>query len=168
VSHDELLARLARLDSQDRAWLLAELSPALRRELAGMLDEPAAKVAGAARATFSPTTSSPPSAAQAPGGWETLDAHLAAAALSAEPAWLVSTATRDADAQWREQLLAAMPTRRRLDIESADRGGGSLGARAAKIVLDGCREKLASGVVRDTAETRTGFGALFERLRGRA
>jgi len=155
VSTEELLTRLARLDAGDRAWLLGELPPALRRELAGLLadDEDAAPAM-------------PPPAQ--PEGWESLDAGLVAQLLESEPAWLVSAATRDADTQWRQQLLQAMNARRRHQIEIEDRAARTLGARAARFVLDGCRTRLAANSPSaQPAAARSRFAMLVEQMRER-
>src|SRR5512139_591906 len=107
MSPDSLLARLARLDDQDRAWLLGELSPRMRNELLGMLAE----------------EQEPPPAprAEAPMGLESLDPEQLAHLVEGEPAWLLSAATRGAEPRWRARLLAAMPSRRRHEVELADR-----------------------------------------------
>jgi Mg/Co/Ni transporter MgtE len=156
VSTDELLARLARLDASDRAWLLSELPPALRRQLAeGLAEEEQPAVPA-------------PVTPQAPAGWEALEPQRAADVLDTEPAWLVSAATRTADARWRERLLQAMKTRRRHEVEMADRAGRPLGARAVQLVLDGCRERLAGGGVAPRAGTsRHGFAALVDQMKSR-
>ncbi|HEY6124770.1 MAG TPA: hypothetical protein VIV63_08970, partial [Steroidobacteraceae bacterium] len=114
MSTAELLARLARLDARDRAWLLGELPPGLRRELADVLadDEPVASAAPVAPAPLA--------------GWESIDPSRAAEVLGAEPAWLASAATRGADVQWRERLLQAMPSAKRREIEIADRAARTL------------------------------------------
>jgi hypothetical protein len=155
VSSDELLARLARLNERDLSWLLGELPPALRRDLAGMLadDEPAADAkAPEAR----------------PGtGWDSLDAEAVATMLDGEPAWLVSAATRGAPAEWRERLLHAMPGRRRHDIELADRTGRPLGSRAARLVLDGVRTRLDSGSPLQRPAPKRNFAALVDQMRSR-
>jgi hypothetical protein len=160
VSTAELLARLARLDARDRAWLLGELPPALRRELVDVLadDEPA--VAPAPTAPVAPVTAA---------GWESLEPPRAAEVLAAEPAWLASAATRGADIQWRERLLQSMPAAKRREIEIADRAGRPLGARAVQTVLAACRERLAAGVVttREGQAPKHGFAALVDQMRSR-
>jgi hypothetical protein len=154
VSHDELLARLARLDARDRAWLLGELPPGLRREL---VDELADEVPMA-----------PPAAPVAPAGWESLEPKRAAEVLASEPAWLASAVTRGTDVQWRDRLLQSMPAAKRREIEIADRAGRPLSARAVKVVLDACRERLASGVVATHGGApKYGFAALVDQMRGR-
>ena len=155
MSTQELLARLSRLDSHDRAWLLGELPTAMRRELATLLsDEPerAARVLAAAT----------------PSGWEALDTQRLATVFEAEPAWLVSAATRGTEPRWRDRLLHAMGSRRRHEIELADRSGGAFGARAASCLLEGCRERLAAGVepARDNTP-RHGFAALLDQMKER-
>ena len=155
MSHDELLARLARLDARDRAWLLGELPPGLRRELAEVLaDEEPEEL--------------PPVVPMATAGWESIEPQRAAEVLGAESAWLVSAATRGTDIQWRDRMLQSMPAARRREIEIADRTGRSLGARAAKVVLDACRERMAAGVavVRGGAP-KYGFAALVDQMRSR-
>jgi hypothetical protein len=156
VSTSDLLARLARLDERDRTWLLGELPPALRRELAEVLadeDEPA-----------EPTPSPPPVA----GGWEAMEPQRVAEALGGEPAWMVSAATRAAEARWRDRLLQAMPSQRRREIEIADRGGRLLGARAAQFVLAACRERLANGTTSSpSGAPRHGFAALVDQMKNR-
>lgn len=157
MSTEELLARLARLGARDRAWLLGELPPAMRRELAVLLageDESLAAAAEPAVATF--------------GVWESLDPQRVAAILDPDPAWLVSAATRASDPRWRERLLAAMSSRRRHDVELADRAGGRLGARAAQWVLERCKERLSSGAgTPHTDAPRSGFAALVEQMKER-
>jgi hypothetical protein len=153
VSTEELLARLARLDSRDRAWLLGELPPGLRRELAEAL------------ADEEPVVATP-----APGAgsrWESLDPQGAAEVLAAEPAWLASAATRGTDTEWRERLLHSMPAAKRREIEIADRAGRPLSARAGKVVLDACRERLAAGVPARGGAPRHGFAALLDQMRSR-
>jgi hypothetical protein len=154
VSGRELIVRLARLHARDRAWLLAELPPVLRQELLTLLGEESRPAAAPA--------------ARPAGGWEALDPQRLALLLDAEPAWLVSAATRGTDPKWRERLLHAVSSRRRHDIELADRGGGALGARAVASLLEGCRERLASGgaAAREPA-ARQGFAALLENMKGR-
>jgi len=148
-----LMARLARLDARDRAWLLGELPPALRQELALEL--------GGEAPAFT-------SAAPAPGaGWESLDAEAVAGVLALEPAWLVSAATRSCDTQWRERLLAGLPQRRRQEVEYADRAGRPLNARAARLVLEACRERLAITPLRAAVPARHGFAALVQQMRAR-
>jgi hypothetical protein len=157
VSADDLLAKLARLDSSDRAWLLGELPPSLRRDLADMLAED----------TGQPAPVPVPSAPR-PAGWEGLDPQLVAQSVEAEPAWLVSAATRDAPLAWRLKLLQSMSARRRHDIEVEDRAGRTLGSRAATLVQEGCRERLAQGndsLHRDEPKSR--FAALVEQMRSR-
>jgi hypothetical protein len=154
VSHEDLLARLARLDAHDRAWLLGELPPALRRELVDVLadEEPEVK----------------PVAPAGAGGWESLEPQRAADVLGAEPAWLVSAATRGTDIQWRDRLLHSMPAARRREIEINDRTGRALGARAVKVVLEACRERLAAGVaVAHGGAAKHGFAALVDQMRSR-
>lgn len=155
MSTEELLARLARLDARDRAWLLGELPPGLRRELADVLadEEP---------------IESAPVMAVANAGWESLDPRRAADVLGAEPAWLVSAATRGVDIQWRDRLLQSMPAAKRREVEMADRTGRPMSARAGKVVLDACRECLANGVnvVRGGAP-KHGFAALVDQMRSR-
>jgi len=156
MSHDKLLARLARLDSADRAWLLGELPPGMRRELATLLADSPAEAP--------PVTAAPP-AAPAPGGWEAFDPQRLAALFESEPAWLVSAATRGTEPRWRERLLHAMGSRRRHDVELADRGGSAFGARAVNCVLEGCRARLAPGEpARDTAP-KSGFAALLDHMK---
>jgi hypothetical protein len=149
------LARLARLDEGDRAWLLGELPPALRRELAGLLTE-----------DEEPAPSAPPPAR--PEGWESLDPGLTAQLLEAEPAWLVSAATCNAEAQWRQQLLQALSARRRHQVEIEDRAARTLGARAARFVLDGCRARLANGSLpAQPFAARSRFAKLVDQMRER-
>jgi hypothetical protein len=154
VSQDELLARLARLDARDRAWLLGELPPGLRRELVEVLadEEPAEPIAVAPVAT---------------AGWESLEPQRAAEVLGAEPAWLVSAATRGTDIQWRDRMLQSMPAARRREIEMADRTGHPLVSRAVKVVLDACRERLAAGVSERGGAAKHGFAALVDQMRSR-
>jgi len=157
VSRDDLLTRLARLDARDRAWLLAELPPALRREL---IDELADEE--------TPGANTRDLAAPAqPAGWEALDPPATAQLLEAEPVWLVSAATRGAASRWREQLLQAMNSRRRHEIELADRAGRPLNARAAEIVLNACRERLAAEPARGSTASRGGFSALLDQVKSR-
>jgi hypothetical protein len=155
MSIDELLARLARLDDRDRAWLLGELPPAMRRDIATMLaDEPE---------NPAPVATSP-----AANGWETLDAQHLAAVLESEPAWLVSAVTRGTEPRWRERLLQAMGSRRRHDIGLADRSGGALGTRAMSLVLEGCHDSVDSRVASGRESPgRLGFAALLDRMKGR-
>ena len=153
MSRDALLARLARLDAQDRAWLLGELPPDMRRDLAAGLNEDA------------PAT--PPSPAM-PQGWESLDAGRVADVLEPEPAWLVSAATRGTEAVWRERLLQHMPPRRRHEIEHADRSWRALNPRAGQWVLAACRERIASGAIpARTSPPRGGFAALVDQMKSR-
>lgn len=157
MSTEALLARLARLDAADRAWLLGELPPALRRELAGLLAED--EEAGARDAD---------EAAPKAGTWESLEPQQLAALFETEPAWLVSAATRATESRWRERMLASMSTRRRHDVELADRTGSRLGARAAQWVLERCRSRLASGDVPSRSEApKQGFAALLEQMKER-
>ncbi len=153
MSQDELLERLARLDAGDRAWLLGELPPALRRELAGMLAE---DDAGA----------TPPAAVPAPAVWEDLAPEHVADALEREPAWLASAATRAAQTHWREKLLQSMSARRRQEIQLADRSGRPLAARAARIVLAGVRARVESGQTKAVAP-RSKFASLVDQMRSR-
>jgi hypothetical protein len=154
VSTEELLTRLARLDSRDRAWLLGELPPGLRRELAEALaDEEPAVVAPVAKVATS--------------RWESLDPQAAAEVLGAEPAWLASAATRGTDTEWRERMLHSMPAAKRREIEIADRAGRPLGARAGKVVLDACRERVAAGVPARGGAPKHGFAALVDQMRSR-
>jgi hypothetical protein len=155
VSHDELLTRLARLDARDRAWLLGELPPGLRRELAEVLaDEEPAGIE--------------PAASVAAGGWESLEPQRVAEVLGSEPAWLASAATRGTDTEWRDRMLQSMSSVRRREIEIADRAGRPLSPRAVKVVLDTCRERLASGVtVARGGAPRYGFAALLDHMRSR-
>jgi Mg/Co/Ni transporter MgtE len=153
VSRDALLARLARLDAQDRAWLLGELPPEMRRKLIdGLADEEA------------PVATPPP----APQGWESLDPQQVAAVLEPEPAWLVSAATRGCEAKWREKLLHHLPVRRRHEIELADRTARVLNQRAAGLVLAACLDRLADGVANGSVHAaRGGFAALVDQMRSR-
>jgi hypothetical protein len=154
MSSEELLARLSRLDAHDRAWLLGELPAAMRRELATLLSDEPERAAPALPVT--------------PSGWEALDTQRLATVFEAEPAWLVSAATRGSEPRWRDRLLHAMSSRRRHEIELADRSGGAFGARAASCLLEGCRERLAAGVepARD-GTTRQGFAALLDHMKER-
>ena len=152
---EELIARLGALESGDRAWLLGELPPALRRELAQLLaDEAPGAVATPLSAPVVPAA-----------GWETLDPERVADVLAGEPVWLVSATLRATDARWRERVLAATPARRRHEIEMADRSGGPLGARAAQRLLEACRTRLADAP--PATATRGGFAALVEHMRSR-
>ena len=151
MSHDALIARIARLDAQDRAWLLGELPPDLRRELVAGLDDEAPEARASATAQ----------------GWDSLEPAQVAAVLDAEPAWLVSAATRGAEARWRERLLLCMPARRRHELEHADRSWRSLNARAAAVVLTACRERIASGVVPAGEPARSGFAAMVDQMKSR-
>jgi hypothetical protein len=158
VSRDDLLTRLARLDARDRAWLLGELPPALRRELIDELagDEPADNPVPE-KMDIKPAM-----------GWESLDPQRVAELFDSEPVWLVSAATRATESRWRERLLQAMNSRRRHEIELSDRAGRPLNARAAEIVLSACREKLASVAARPAAAAPlSGFSALLEQIKGR-
>jgi hypothetical protein len=157
VSRDDLLARLARLDTRDRAWLLGELPPALRRELLAELaeDEP--------ESVAEPASGEP---GPGPGGWEELDPVRVADALASEPAWLASAATRACEPRWREKLLAAMPHRRRQEIEFADRSGRPLNARATRLVLEQCRTRLPDGAA-PRVPARQGFAALVEQMKAK-
>ena len=152
----DLLARLARLDERDRAWLLGELSPAMRRDLVDALaDEESPGVPA-------------PVVAPAPGGWEAMDVQRVADVLAGEPAWVVSAATRAAETRWRERLLQAMPSQRRREIEIADRGGRQLAARAAQFLLAACRERVESGGTPvATAAPRHSFAALVDQMKSR-
>jgi hypothetical protein len=153
VSHDALLTRLARLDAQDRAWLLGELPADMRRELLAELNEDGNP--GAA----------PPAAAR---GWESLDARRVAEMLEHEPVWLISGATRAADLRWRERLLQHLSSRRRHEVELADRAGRPLNARAAQRVLEICGERIAhGGSVAGASAARGGFAALVDQMRSR-
>lgn len=156
MSRDELMARLARLDTRDRAWLLGELPPALRRELLAELAEEEPESAPA------PASEEP---APGPGGWEALDPARVAEALASEPVWLASAATRGCEPRWRERLLAAMPHRRRQEIEFADRSGRPLNARATRLVLEQCRTRLPGCAPR--APVRQGFAALVEQMKAK-
>ena len=155
MSTEELLARLSRLDSHDRTWLLGELPAGMRRELATLLSD-------------EPERAAPVLPAATPSGWETLDTQQLATVFEAEPAWLVSAATRGTEPRWRDRLLHAMGSRRRHEIELADRSGGAFGARAASCLLEGCRERLAAGVepARDSMP-RHGFAALLDQMKER-
>jgi hypothetical protein len=153
VSTDVLLARLARLDPHDRAWLLGELPVSTRRELLEML----ADEGGA-----------PAPAATPPDVWDALDPELVAQALESEPAWLVSAATGDASRSWRQRLLHALGPRRRHEMEIEDRAGRVLGPRARNLVLDACREHIAGAAgKRRPGEPGTRFAKLVERMRSR-
>jgi hypothetical protein len=154
MSTGELLARLSRLDAHDRAWLLGELPAAMRRELASLLSDEPRQVL--------PT---PPAATAS--GWEALDEQRLATLFEAEPAWLVSAATRGTEPRWRDRLLHAMGARRRHEIELADRSGGVIGERAASCLLEGCRERLAAGVEARDSTPRHGFGALLDHMKER-
>jgi Mg/Co/Ni transporter MgtE len=156
VTRDELIARLAQLDASDRRWLLGELPPALRRELAQVLTDEAPAAA------ITATAATPP---MRPDGWESLDAERVAALLDTEPVWLVSAALRGTDARWRERVLAAMTPRRRHELDMADRTGRPLGARAVHLLLAACRARVAGAPPR--TPTRTGFAALVDQMRGR-
>jgi hypothetical protein len=160
MSTAELLTRLARLDARDRAWLLGELPPAMRRELATMLSGESQPESAAPAAATAPNV-------PAPGGWEALDAQRLATLFESEPAWLVSAATRGTEPAWRDRLLQAMGARRRHEIELADRSGGTFGARAAGCVLEGCRERLAAGVEPARGAPKQGFAALLDHMKGR-
>jgi hypothetical protein len=154
MSGEELLARLSRLDERDRAWLLGELPAAMRRELATLLSDEPERAA--------------PALPAAPSGWEALDTQRLAAVFETEPAWLVSAATRGTEPRWRDRLLHAMDSRRRHEIELADRSGGAFGARAASCLLEGCRERLAAGVEPARDHTpRHGFAALLDQMKER-
>jgi hypothetical protein len=88
--------------------------------------------------------------------------------LGGEPAWMVSAATRAADPRWRERLLHAMPSQRRREIEITDRGGRTLGARAAQFVLAACRDRLANGATSSAGGVpRHGFAALVDQMKSR-
>jgi hypothetical protein len=155
VSTEALLARLARLDAADRAWLLGELPPALRRELVELLTDE--------EEMADPTPSVAP-----PAGWDAFDPELAAQALDAEPAWLVSAATRAAGQRWRERFLQATHARRRHEIEIEDRAGRTLGTRAAALLLEACRERMGrSGSEATQGEPRSRFASLVEQMRSR-
>jgi hypothetical protein len=150
MTRDEILLRLARLDAGDREWLLGELPPALRQSLAEMNDEPRTV----------------PPARVAEVTWESVPPAVAAVALEGEPAWFASAATRLANPQWREAWLAACSTRRRQDIESADRSGRSLSPRAAKFAIEWCRGRGETGAaVPQTPPSR--FSTLVDDLRRR-
>lgn len=156
MSTEALLARLARLDAADRAWLLNELPPAMRRDLAGLLSDDEDSGAQDADQAVPAAT------------WESLDPQQLAVLLESEPAWLVSASTRAAESRWRERLLAAMNTRRRHDVELADRTGSRLGSRAALWVQERCRTRLASGDVPSRNEApKQGFAALLEQMKER-
>lgn len=150
MSTDDLLARLARLDDTDRTWLLSELPPALRRELASMLANDEAAVAEASPASGE--------------GWESIDAAHVAQVLEQEPVWLISAATRNSPADWRESLLKAMSARRRHDVEAADRQGRPLGVRAASLVMEECRARVRNST---PVAARRGFAALVDQMRSR-
>lgn len=150
MTRDELIARLGELDAGDRGWLLGELPPALRRELAQMLADDA------------PVTTAP---ATARSGWESLEAEHVAEILRTEPVWLVSAALRGAEPQWRERVLAATPARRRHEIEMADRTGRPLGSRAVQLLLEACRARLSDAP--PAAPVRGGFAALVDQMRSR-
>ncbi len=154
MTREELIARLGDLEAGDRAWLLGELPPALRRELAQLLTDDDARAAMPAQE---------PAAGAA--GWETLDAERVADLLIAEPVWLVSATLRATDARWRERVLAATPARRRHEIEMADRTGGPLAARAAQRLLEACRTRLSGSPPPTSA--RGGFAALVDQMRSR-
>jgi hypothetical protein len=152
VSHDALLARLARLDAQDRAWLLGELPADMRRELLAELND-------------DENHAPPPRAAR---GWESLDAQRVAEVLEHEPVWLISGATRAADLRWRERLLQHLSSRRRHEVELADRAGRPLNRRAAQRVLEICGERIAQGgSVAGASAARGSFGALVDQMRSR-
>ena len=151
MTRDELIARLGQLDAGDRGWLLGELPQALRRELVQILSGDESVI-------------SPPSPARA-AGWEALDAERVADLLEHEPVWLVSAALRATEARWREHVLAAWPPRRRHEIDLADRTGHPLGARAAQLLLDACRARIAAAP--PAAPARTGFAALVDQMRNR-
>ena len=153
MSIDELLGRLARLDARDRAWLLGELPPNMRRELVSLLDEP--------------TPAATPVTASA-SSWELLDPQRLATLFESEAAWLVSAATRGTEPRWRERLLQAMGTRRRHEIEMADRSGANFGPRAIQSVLEACRTRLGDGNSAPTeTEARGGFAAMLDRVKGK-
>ena len=155
MSHEALLARLARLDAQDRAWLLGELPPEMRRKLMEGIDEDEAL----------PITLPP---AAAPQGWESIDPQQCALVLEAEPAWLISAATRACEAKWREKLLQNLSARRRHEVEVADRAARALNLRAAGLVLAACRDRISEGIATVGASaSRGGFAALVDQMRSR-
>jgi hypothetical protein len=154
MSTDALLARLARLDDTDRAWLLGELPPRMRTELLGLLSEDDEKPAAVPKTA--PIT-----------GIESLEPEPLARLLENEPAWLVSAATRGADSRWRARLLAAMPSRRRHEVELADRTGAPLAAHAAQIFLDLCRARVGAPDAQEAAPPRSRFADLVDSLRSR-
>jgi hypothetical protein len=145
---DALLAKLARLDERDRAWLLAELPPRMRNDLANLLGDEVPAPAP-------------------PAGFEALEPERVARLLEGEPAWLVSAATRGAESRWRAQLLAAMTSRRRHEIELADRSGAPLAVRARQLVLDGCRARLGGAEPLAHVEPRSRFAELVDSMRSR-
>ena len=152
MTRDELIARLGTLGAGDRRWLLAELPPALRRELAQWLADDAPLDAEPARA---PATAA---------SWEALDAERVAELLRAEPVWLVSAVLRAAEPAWRERVLAATHARRRHEIDLADRAGRPLGPRASQQLLDACRRRMADT---PSAAARGGFASLVDQMRSR-
>lgn len=155
MSRDALLARLARLDEQDRAWLLGELPPEMRRKLMDGLAE-------------DETASMAPAPAPTPQGWESVDPQQGAMVLEAEPAWLISAATRACEAKWREKLLNHLSARRRHEVEAADRAARTLNPRAAGLVLAACRDRLADGAASaGVSSSRGGFAALVDQMRSR-
>jgi hypothetical protein len=156
VSSADLLARLASLDASDRAWLLGELPPALRRELVALLDPEEAPDVRSASGT------------SATSEWETLDPASVAAVLAGEPAWLVSAAIRATEPRWRDRVLESTTPRRRHEIEIADRTGLPLSARAMRFLLDACRSRIDSGAIPTTdGEARSRFAELVDRMRSR-
>ena len=147
-----LLGRLQQLNAQDRSWIMQQLSERERSQLLATLEEPAK----------APEVRPAPVALDVKkhDGAKTLsrvEPRAMAALLRHEPAWIAAIVIHAADDGWSREVLDALPTLQRSEVERArtQSFGEELTQAVVRHVLERCQGDVA---------TVSAFDRLVERI----
>lgn len=140
-SPSELLGKLHRLSTRDRAWIVEHLSEQERAQLMSSLTEPAPAITNTKLRAVEPPRGlevTSPDAARTLGR---VEPRLVAMVTRTEPAWLNAVIAATQDAAWNVAFLDSLPASLRADVERmhATEFGPALRESVTRLVLARCQ-----------------------------
>lgn len=163
-ANDQLLARLAKLQPDDRAWIVSRLSARQR----GALMDLAQSEASAQPATTAPPVANvvvprEPAAVFTPEqALRHAQASEMATILAAEPAWLIRGVLELESWAWSEAFLDLLPAATRASVMATTARAPTRAVREA--LLRHCAERLRSVHLEDRASSKPTLSERFGRM----
>lgn len=142
--YGELLGRLQQLSSQDRSWIMQQLTDRERAKLLEKLETPeiAPEIAEPKlREAAQPAASSDAKRTDPIKALLKVDPRIVAALLKHEPAWLGAGVLAGQEESWSKAVLDALPASQRSDVERirSQSFGDELMQSAARQILARCQ-----------------------------